>query len=49
MLWTISIFNKSKVIESHNNMLPYGLSILNWEKMYGNVCNKACGNAINWW
>ena len=24
----------------------YGLSILNWEKMYGNACGNARGNAL---
>ena len=26
--------------------LHYGLSMLNWEKMYGNTCRDACGNAL---
>ena len=34
---------------SYGNMLRYGLSMLNWEKMYGNACGNACGNALKLW
>ena len=32
---------------SYDNMLHYGLSISNWEKMYVNLCGSVCSNALN--
>ena len=34
---------------SYDNMFQYGLFMLNWEKIYGNACNNACGKALNLW
>ena len=34
---------------SYGNALHYDLSILNWEKMYGNACGNAYSNALKLW
>ena len=31
---------------SYGNALYYGLSMLNWEKMYSNACGNACDDAL---
>ena len=33
---------------SYGNALGYGLSVLNWGKMYGKACGNAYGNALHY-
>ena len=34
---------------SYGNVFHYGLSMLNWEKMYGNACGNVYGNVLKLW
>ena len=34
---------------SYGDTFCYGLSVWNWENMYGNPCGNACGNALKLW
>ena len=31
---------------NYGNVLRYGLSMLNWEKIYGNTCGDTCRNTL---